>query len=122
MKVFVLEDEFIIADEIESILVEGGHDVLGPIATIDEAVAELDRITPDFAIIDANIRGSSSAPVIDRLRQKGVPFCVCTGYRKDEISALFGPVPTLQKPIVPGALTALIDQLTAGDKARSAPG
>lgn len=113
LNVLVLEDEFIIADEIASTLEEAGHRVVGPVASVADALALLAGSTaPDVAIIDANLRGESSLPVAERLREQRIPFCVCTGYRTDILQTSFGEdVVVLQKPVTPHAVVAALKSL-----------
>ena len=99
LRVLIVEDEFIIADEIVSIVEGAGHSIVGPAGTVDEAMAMLAKGSPDFAIIDANLRGESSAPLAQRLNELNVPFCVCTGYRVEDMRSTFGDVEVVQKPV-----------------------
>ena len=108
MHVLVVEDEFIIADEIAAMVESIGHTVIGPVGTLDEAVAIIADRSPDFAIIDANLRGQSSSPLAERLKELDIPFCVCTGYGADDIRSQFGDIPVVQKPIRERALTAIL--------------
>lgn len=106
----IVEDEFIIADEIAAIVEDSGHDVVGPFGSIEEAAAKLSGgDSPDFVILDANLRGKSSMPLAEMLWDLGVPLCLCTGYRSDDLRATFGEVAILQKPVNARALTAVID-------------
>jgi CheY-like chemotaxis protein len=116
LRVLVLEDEFIIADEIASMLEEAGHSVIGPAASIDEAMSRLagDEM-PDVAIIDANLRGVSSLPVAERLRASAIPFCICTGYRSADLQRTFGDTVVLQKPVTPRALLAALQSLAPAE-------
>ena len=66
---------------------------------------------PDAAVIDADLRGECGAPLAVRMRELGIPFCVCTGYRQTDIKAQFGTVNTLQKPIDPAALLRIVRSL-----------
>jgi DNA-binding response OmpR family regulator len=112
LRVMVVEDEFIIADEIAAILEDSGHEVIGPFGSIEQAAAGLSVVDrPDCAILDANLRGKSSVPLAERLRELDVPFCLCTGYRSDDLRAIFGEVPVLQKPVNARALTAVIEAM-----------
>lgn len=109
MRVLVVEDEFIIADEIASIIEGLGHAIVGPAATVDDAAAIIAGETFDFAIIDANLRGRSSAELGGLLTERNIPFCVCTGYRLDDIRAAFGDIPVIQKPVRERALAAILE-------------
>ena len=103
LKVLVVEDEFLIAEEMAAVLEDAGHVVLGPAASVRAAEAMLADDQPDVAVIDANLRGETSAPLAASLRDRGIPFCVCTGYRINDLKALFGDIVTIQKPSRPGA-------------------
>jgi DNA-binding response OmpR family regulator len=108
-RVLIVEDEFIIADEIASIVSAAGYEIIGPVGSVETAQAALEEGTPpDFAIVDANLRGGSSARIAHRLRDLGVPFCVCTGYRFSDLKPTFGDVALLQKPVDSRTLVAVI--------------
>jgi len=116
LRVLVVEDEFLVAAEIAGILEDAGHSVLGPVGSVDAATALLQgEAKPDMAIIDVNLRGQSAAPLVDRMRVLGVPFCVCTGYRSSDLRTSFGDdVMTLQKPVTPTNLLRVIDLMSEG--------
>jgi DNA-binding response OmpR family regulator len=113
LQVLIVEDEFIIADEIVSIVEGEGHSIVGPAGTVDEAMAMLANESPDFAIIDANLRGQSSSPLARRLNELDVPFCICTGYRVEDLRSTFGDVPVVQKPVRARTLLAIINAVLA---------
>jgi DNA-binding NtrC family response regulator len=114
-RVLIVEDEFIIADEIASIVSGAGYQVIGPVGSIESAQAALSaEEAPDFAIVDANLRGGSSARIAHRLRDMGVPFCVCTGYRFSDLKPTFGDVALLQKPIDSQMLVGVIQAALKG--------
>ncbi len=114
LTILVVEDEFLIAEEMAAMLEEAGHVVLGPVGSVRAAEAVLaDRGKPDVAVIDANLRGETSAPLAANLRDLGVPFCVCTGYRIGDLKALFGDVVTIQKPIDPARLLQTVSALAS---------
>lgn len=123
LRVMVVEDEFIIADEIAAILEDYGHEVVGPFGSVEQAAARLSAgETPDCAILDANLRGKSSVPLAETLRDLGVPICLCTGYRSADLRTTFGEVPVLQKPVNARALMAVIDAMRRGlDRPPDAP-
>ena len=119
LKVLIVEDEFIIADEIATIVEAAGHAVVGPVGALDEALRALDRDPPDFAIIDASLRGTSSAPLAERLRALRLPFCVCTGYRREDLRPGFGDVLVVPKPVRASTLAGLLR--STADRLRSRP-
>ena len=108
----MVEDEFLIAEEMVAMLEEAGHVVVGPAGSVRAAQSILaDRPLPDVAVIDANLRGETSAALATTLRERGIPFCVCTGYRISDLKTAFGDVVTLQKPIDPARLLATVNSL-----------
>jgi CheY-like chemotaxis protein len=119
LRVMIVEDEFIIADEIAMIVEGAGHAVIGPVASVEDAAAMLASEPPDFAIIDANLRGQSSSPLARSLAGMEIPFCICTGYRIDDLKPTFGDVAVIQKPVRDRALLSVLDQAIAGIAARS---
>ena len=118
LRVMIVEDEFIIADEIAMIIESAGHAVIGPVASVEDASAMLAAERPDFAIIDANLRGQSSSPLARSLAGMDIPFCICTGYRSDDLKPIFGDVAIIQKPVRDRALLTVLDQALAGIAAR----
>ena len=109
--VLVVEDEFLIAEEMAAMLEDAGHVVLGPAGSVRAAEAMLTNDRPNVAVIDANLRGETSAPLATRLRTLGIPFCVCTGYRINDLKALFGDIVTIQKPVDPARLLQTVAAL-----------
>jgi AmiR/NasT family two-component response regulator len=114
LRVMIVEDEFIIADEIAMIVEGAGHSVIGPVASVEDASALLVSDRPDFAIIDANLRGQSSSPLARSLAGMEIPFCVCTGYRIDDLKPTFGDVAVIQKPVRDKALLTALNAAIAG--------
>jgi DNA-binding response OmpR family regulator len=114
-----VEDEFLIAEEMAAMLRDAGHVVLGPAGSVQAAERMLAGDgKPDVAVIDANLRGQTSAPLVARLRERGIPFCVCTGYRMTDLKSLFGDVVTIQKPIESARLLETVAMLARKDGRR----
>jgi two-component system, response regulator PdtaR len=78
--VLVVEDEFLIAMDLELLLRRHGWRVLGPAATVAEALRLLGREAPDVALLDVNLRGELVTPVAEELRARGVPFVLASAY------------------------------------------
>lgn len=104
-RVLVLEDEALIAMTLMDILLELGCTIVGAASSAPAALDRLELVTPDLAILDVNLAGSSSAPVAKALRARGVPFIYCTGYAEPALQIeqdLIAPV--LTKPVDPREL------------------
>ena len=79
-RVLVVEDEPLIGMDIEDAVEGLGHEVVGPIAELDEALALAANAALGCAILDINIRGGHSYPVADMLLKRGLPVLLLTGY------------------------------------------
>jgi two-component SAPR family response regulator len=109
----VLEDQFLIAMEIEGMLVRLGCIVLGPVPTVARALALLERDRVDFAILDVNLGRERSAPVAEALRVRGVPFALATGYDGQQLTEeAFRDAQHLGKPIDFHLLSEVVQRLT----------
>lgn len=97
-RVLVVEDEVLIAMLIEDMLVDFGHEVVGPAMRLHRALKIAQEEKFDLAILDVNLANEQSFPVADVLREKGVPFIFATGYGVQGVKDEFPDVVTLQKP------------------------
>jgi two-component system, response regulator PdtaR len=98
----VLDDEFLIALDIQQTLELAGAAHVACVATVSEALTLL-RASPDFdvAVLDVKLSGSdrNSLGVAALLSAKGMPFVFLTGMRIDDIHAKqFPQVPVIEKP------------------------
>ncbi|MDB5316983.1 MAG: hypothetical protein JWO24_2827 [Rhodospirillales bacterium] len=112
--ILVVEDEQLVAMLIEDALLDAGATVLGPAATVEEALALLLESTPDAAVMDMNLCGHMATPVADRLAALGVPFLVATGYGVDGLPPSHAEAPVLAKPFDPNELISQLMTLAAG--------
>jgi CheY-like chemotaxis protein len=108
----VLDDEFLIALDIQQILEIAGATHVACAATVPEAL-ELLRREPDFdvAVLDVKIGGPqpNSLGVAALLAEKGTPFVFLTGMRVNDIHAKqFPQAPVIEKPY---DATALLDSV-----------
>lgn len=78
ISVLVVEDEFVIALDIQTMLEKEGHQVLGPVGSVEQALGLLERVQPDVVVLDLNLRGQPSTPVAERLRELCIPFVIAS--------------------------------------------
>ena len=111
--VLVVEDEALIAMDLEARLERRGWRVLGPAATVARALRLLDGggEMPVVALLDANLRGETVTPVAERLRALGVPFVVASAYDGARLAELgLGGAPSVGKPAREAALFAALER------------
>ncbi len=76
MRILIVEDEALIAMVLADSLEDGGHEVVGPAATMAEALALCEAAPPpELAVLDINLRdGSNGVDVARALSERwGVP-------------------------------------------------
>ena len=66
MRILIVEDEAIIALCIGMALQEAGHEVLGPVATLDECIKLAERTMPELALVDINLEAAGSGVDVAR--------------------------------------------------------
>jgi CheY-like chemotaxis protein len=96
-RLLLVEDEPIVAWLLKDMLVDLGLVVVGPAASINQALATIEAESIDVAMLDVNLKGQMSYPIADVLVARGVPFVFSTGYDIDRLLADYRTVPA-QKP------------------------
>ncbi|WP_160936867.1 HWE histidine kinase domain-containing protein [Teichococcus coralli] len=124
-RVLLAEDEPLVAMELETQLHALGFTVVGPAASLSEALRlASEEALLDAAVLDVNLRGQAVFPVADLLVRRGVPVVFATGY-----GALPGGWATgggqgrtalLRKPLTQGALAAALRTLMVPSSSQSA--
>lgn len=79
-RVLVVEDEFLVAVQVEELLEEAGCVVVGPFARVPAAVSAARAEDIDAALLDVNVAGEKVFPVAHVLEERGIPFLFVTGY------------------------------------------
>lgn len=66
MRILVVEDEALIAMVLTEILAEGGHEVVGPAATVEQALALCEDAPPQLALLDITLQGGGNGVDVAR--------------------------------------------------------
>lgn len=98
LTVLVLEDEFLIAMDVEHLCTENGAKAVHVVASMNNAtLGSLPQF--DVGIIDLMLEGRSTLPFADELQAKGVPFIFASGYPdRKEFAERFPRVAIVTKP------------------------
>ncbi len=97
--VFVVEDEALVALNLEDMLEELGCRVAASAMRVEQALELIDAgMAPDVAILDVNLAGRPVYPVATRLAAAGVPIIFATGYGRGGLPDEWRDSPVLQKP------------------------
>lgn len=111
-RLLLIEDEILVALPFVERFLDLGVQVLGPIATLDRALAAIERRDFDAAVLDVNLSGSLSWPAGFALLEANVPFLFVTGYMDDESFPVhLRKVPRLTKPADPDSVLGRLQEL-----------
>lgn len=110
--ILIVEDDALVAMEMEARVSALGYTVIGPAPTVASARRLLDTETPDAALLDVNVRGERVTPIAERLREDGVPYALVTGYARLHFSdPALETAPKLGKPVNERDLMSMLRSL-----------
>lgn len=112
LRLFVVEDEALVAMMLEDMLADLGCEVVDIAGSVRDA---LNRLTAAFAkadgaVLDVNIGGEMVFPVADALSELGLPFMFVTGYGRNGIGDRYPGAQVLAKPYSARSLTHALSQ------------
>ena len=112
-RVLIIEDEPIIALDLENLVSELGHDVVATAATRDEAVSKANSEHPGLVLADINLGegGSGIDAVAEILTSFDIPVIFITAYPERLLTGE-RPEPTylIAKPFLPETVQATVGQ------------
>jgi ActR/RegA family two-component response regulator len=95
--VLIVEDDWVLAAQLESWLSEEGLAVVGVAGSSATGAALAARTRPNRAIVDFNLGGEFAAPLIATLGEMAIKVVVVTGY-PDVCEVGGNVIAVLQKP------------------------
>ncbi|MFO1060348.1 MAG: response regulator [Dongiaceae bacterium] len=117
-RILVVEDELLIALDLAAMIGELGHEVVGPVARVAQAIGLAKRERLDAAILDVQLRGGErSYPVADWLISHGVPVVFCTAYGDEGLDAAYAACSLLRKPFANAQVGAALARVLPGGRA-----
>jgi DNA-binding response OmpR family regulator len=96
--VLVVEDEPLIALDLEAALHDIGAQVIGPAGTLERALALANSESLTAAIVDLRLHGRSAREVVVRLVERAVPFIFYSGHLETPTARDLASVPIIFKP------------------------
>lgn len=84
MRILILEDDPIIALDLQMLVEHCGHEVVVVCETIAAMRAQLVD-EPDFAFLDVDLPDGKSYEIASRLDERRIPFCFVSGSRRSEM-------------------------------------
>jgi len=110
LRLFLVEDEAMVAMMLEDMLADLGCIVVDVAGSLTDGLVMVDKASfaVDVAVLDVNLGGEKVYPVAEKLAAKSVPFMFSTGYGLAGIAPDFKQVPVLAKPFGPRALEDML--------------
>jgi len=108
--VLVVEDEALIAMDLQALLEEAGYRVLGPANSTAAAMALLDGDEPDVALLDVNLGRSDVFGVANALAARKTKLIFLTGHTAQKLPQAHRHRPLVAKPYLPHVLLQAVQQ------------
>jgi len=117
-RIFIVEDEYFLADELARDLAVAGCQIEGFAPTLDKAMALAgsDSLRAEAAVVDINLHGQLTYPVVELLQRRGVTVVFCTGYDASTVPKSLSTIPVVLKP---ATAQRIIAALEAAESVRS---
>jgi DNA-binding NtrC family response regulator len=97
-KVLVVEDEALLALDLQCTLEEAGYAVIGSSASVSRAKALIEKSPPDAVLLDVLLESQPDFTLADHLDDRGIPFVFVTVCERSSIATRHARRPLLQKP------------------------
>lgn len=98
LRFMIVDDEMIIALNLESMLEDLGHTVVETVSRVERGLEVAKTSDIDMAILDINVRGVLSFPIAAILRNRSLPFIFSSGYGERGLIDGFRDELVLTKP------------------------
>ena len=105
LRVLIVEDEALVAAELEWLVVDCGHQAVGSAAAGDEAQSLSADLRPDLALVDVNLLdGATGVDAARTMIARGVNVIFMTANPKQVPADFPGALGILAKPYTPAAV------------------
>jgi PAS domain S-box-containing protein len=110
-RVLIVEDEVLVAIDIENVLTDAGYTVVGRAGTLEQARELMAQTAFDAVLLDANLAGAQVDDLASSLAQRQIPFAFATAYARENMPPGFSDVPVLSKPFASEQLLNMVARL-----------
>jgi DNA-binding response OmpR family regulator len=111
-RILIVEDQFLIAVELQDCLENAGATVVGPVGRLDRALSKATDGSLHAALLDVDLNGERCWPVADALQDAGVPFAFTTGFSASiKMPDRFAKYPVVSKSYREGEVLAVLRKL-----------
>jgi CheY-like chemotaxis protein len=97
-RIFIVEDEPLIAMMAEDMAADLGYEVVGTANNVQQSLEAIAECHPDLALLDVRLHSETSIPIAALCKQLGVGVAFTTGYSAYDLPDGCGDAPVLAKP------------------------
>ena len=115
LTVLVVEDDWLIAEDLKGTLEELGCKVLGPAASCAAAIDIIQRERADLAYVDTQLGSETCEPVLKECDRRRIKVVISTGHFANELPAYAVGFPILSKPFARAHVEASLQGYDAVD-------
>jgi two-component sensor histidine kinase len=110
-RMIVIEDEPLVAMDLESCLAAAGCEVVATAGTVRDARTVCAEVACDAALIDVNLGGQPVDELAAALAKRNIPFAFVTGYGRQALPQGFRDALMVAKPFDEATLVATVELL-----------
>jgi CheY-like chemotaxis protein len=109
--VLIVEDDALLAYDLQQVLSRAGHDVVGVASSFEKALRLAEAAQPHLALVDYRLEGQEDGVMVARhLRQLGTKVIYVTG-SADEVRLIDGRTEIIPKPFDPVQLLKAVERV-----------
>jgi CheY-like chemotaxis protein len=113
-RILVVEDQSLIAMEMQERLENAGAVVVGPVGRIQRGLSSAEKEPLDAALLDVDLNGERCWPIADALVSRSIPFAFTTGFAANIVMPdRFVKHPVITKPCSERDVLAILEELLA---------
>lgn len=113
MRVLIIEDDTFIALDLQAIVENQGHEVVGIFESLDEAREHLEDGF-DYALLDIDVVGGKTFGIAAELLERRIPFAFVSASHPGDVPPRLRQVSFIPKPFEEGAILKSIAQASNG--------
>jgi CheY-like chemotaxis protein len=113
-RVLVVEDHYLIADEMRRMVEALGGDVVGPAGHLLAAMECIKGQAVDLALLDINLGADDVYLLARELSARRIPFIFASGYERGAVHEEFRGAAHVEKPVSRSALAECVRRMNIG--------
>jgi len=111
-RILIVEDEALVALQLQQDLERAGHQVVGPARSLRHGLMLVSQEPIDAALLDVRLGQETSAAIAEQLLARAIPFAFTTGYADNVmLPDHLRQIPKLSKPYADGEIVKMLESL-----------